>query len=122
MSDALTSLVKKIDQATADNKGCHMGSFVVLLNDDESLEKKLKELSDKEKLEKVVLTIDNKSGPASWKIAKDADVTVVLYAHHSVKANYSFKKGEFSDADVDKIVADVKKILPEKKSQSDKKE
>jgi hypothetical protein len=119
MSDTLTSLVKKIDQATADNKGCRMGSFVVLLNDDESLEKQLKELADKEKLQKVVLTIDNKAGPASWKIAKDADVTVILYTKHSVKANYSFKKGELKDADVDKIVADVAKIVPDKKDKKD---
>jgi hypothetical protein len=32
-----------------------------------------------------------------------------------VKANYAFKKGELKDADVGKIVADVQKILPEKK-------
>jgi predicted transcriptional regulator len=108
-------LVKKIDQATTANQDCHMGSFVVLLSDDEGLEKKLKELAKKEKLKDVVLTIEtNTAGPASWKIAKDADVTVVLYTKHKVMANYAFKKGELKSADVDKIVGDVKKILPEK--------
>ncbi len=91
-----------------------MGSFVVICSDDEGLEKKLKELAEKEKLQKVVLTIDNKSGPPSWRIAKDADVTVVLYNRRQVKANYAFKKGELKSEDIEKIVGDVKKIVPEK--------
>jgi hypothetical protein len=107
-------LVKKIDQATADNKDCSMGSFVVICTDDEAMEKKLKELADKEKLKKVVLTIDNKAGPPNWKIAKDADVTVILYNRRKVEANHAFKKGEMKAEDVDKIVGDVKKIVPEK--------
>ena len=34
VSDPLTSLVKKIDEATAKNSSCRMGSFVVFLSDD----------------------------------------------------------------------------------------
>ena len=115
ISDSLTSLVKKLDAATAKNSSCNMGSFVVFCNDDEGLEKTLKALADKEKITKTVLTIENPSGPRGYKIAKDADVTVVLYAQHKVKANYAFRKGELKESDVDKIVADVSKILPSDK-------
>ena len=115
ISDSLTSLVKKIDAATADNKDCRMGSFVVFCSDDEGLEKKLKELADKEKLGKIVLTIDNPSGPTGYKVAKDADVTVVLYTQRQVKANYAFKKGDLKQKDIDAIITDVSKILPAKK-------
>jgi hypothetical protein len=115
ITDPLTSLVKKLDQATADNSSCRMGSFVTFLNDDESLEKKLKDLAEKEKIKKLVLTIEpNSAGPRSWKIDKDADVTVILYTGRKVKANYAFKKGELKDSDIEKIVTDVKKIVPEK--------
>ena len=34
-------------------------------------------------------------------MCKDADVTVVLYNQHKVKANYAFKKGELKDKDID---------------------
>jgi hypothetical protein len=114
ISDNLGSLLKKIDTATVENKDARMGSFVVFCSDDEGLEKKLKDLASKEKLSKIVLTIDNPSGPTKYKVAKDADVTVVLYDKQTVKANYAFKKGELKSADVDKIVGEVKKILPEK--------
>ena len=116
VSDSLTSLVKKIDAATAKNSADKMGSFVVFLGDDEGMEKKLKDLAEKEKLEKTPLTIFAKpNGPEDYEIAKDADVTVVLYTKGVVKVNHAFKKGELHPADVDKIVAELSTILPEKK-------
>ena len=113
VSDPLTSLVKKIDAATAKHSDCHMGSFVVFLSGDEGLEKQLKELAKKDKIEHTVLSIDNPAGPRGYNIAKDADVTVVLYTNQKVKANYAFKKGELKDAGITSILKDVSKILPE---------
>jgi hypothetical protein len=110
----VTSLVKKIDTATAKNSNSRMGSFAVFLSDQEGLDKKLKEFADKEKIKKTALTIDNPAGPPSYKIAKDADVTVLLYVHKRVKANYAFKKGHLKENDIDKIVSDLPKILPDK--------
>jgi len=119
ISDPLTSLVKKIDAETLKNKDCKMGSFVVFLSDEEGLDKKLKDLADKQKLEKIALAIDNPAGPKEYNVAKDADITVVLYVgaytKGAVKANYTFKKGDMKDKDIDKIVEDLAKILPEKK-------
>jgi hypothetical protein len=114
VSDPLTSLVKKIDAATDKNKDCRMGSFVVFLSDDEKLEKQLKEVADKADLKHTVLSIDNPAGPKGYKVAKDADVTVVLYTNKTVKANHSFKKGELHEKDIDVIVSDITKILPDK--------
>jgi hypothetical protein len=117
VSDNLTSLVKKLDSETAKHSDCKMGSFVVFCTgENEKLETQLKELAKKEGLKKIVLSIDNPSGPANYEVAKDADVTVVLYHKHSVKANHAFKKGELNDKAIDKIVADVTKILPETKA------
>jgi hypothetical protein len=114
INDGLTSLVKKLDDATAQHSDCRMGSFVVFCNDEEGLDKQLKTLADKQKLKKIVLTIDNPAGPKNYDIAKDAEVTVVLYTKHEVKSNYAFKKGELKAADIDKIVSEVSKILPKK--------
>src|ERR1700733_12541823 len=94
ISDPLTSLVKKIDEATSKNVANHMGSFFVFLGEEESLKPKLKDLSNKEKIERCVRAIVEKpDGPPGYNIAKDADVTVVLYVKHNVKANFAFKKG-----------------------------
>ena len=115
VSDPLTSLVKKIDEATAKNSDCKMGSFVVFCSKEEGLDKKLKELVDKEKLTKTILAIDNPAGPGDYNVSKDADVVVVLYVKKNVKVNHTYKKGEFKEAEIEKILGDLDKILPKKK-------
>ncbi len=112
VSDPLTSLVKKIDEATAKNSSARMGSFVVFLNDDESLEEKLKSIAKDNNLTKCVLTIDNPAGPNGFDIAKEADVTVLLYRKHTVAANHAFRSGELNNDAIESIVSDLKKILP----------
>ena len=77
------------------------------------MEKKLKAVADKEKIQHTVLSIDNQAGPPDYKVAKDADVTVVLYKERKVKANHAFKKGELNAQKVEKVVADLAKILPQ---------
>ena len=114
VSEPLTTLIKKVDSATADHKDAKMGSFVVFLSDSEDLPTKLKDVAEKESIKECVLSIDNPAGPKGYKVSKDADVTVVLYTQRTVKANYAFGKGELKDKDIEKIVADLPKILPEK--------
>jgi hypothetical protein len=114
VSPSLTTLIKKIDAETAKNSKTAMGSFVVFLSNEEKLPAQLKDLAGKEKIKTTVLSIDNPAGPGPYKIAKDADVTVVLYNEHTVMANHTFRKGQLSDKAVNQIVADVSKILPRK--------
>jgi hypothetical protein len=110
INDPLTSLVKKVDAANQE-QGKKMGSFVVMLSDDEEMEKKLKDLAKKEKLEKTALTLDNPSGPSNYDINKKAAVTVLLYVGKKVKVNRAYEKGAFKDADVEAIIKDLPKIL-----------
>ena len=112
VNDPLVTLIKKLDEATEKNKDYSMGSFVVFLNDDKDLEAKLKQVAEKQALKKIVLSIDNEGGPKGYKVAAEADVTVVLYKERNVKANHAFKKGELNDKAVDAVVADLTKILP----------
>jgi len=110
-SPALAKLVKKIDEATIKNSGAHMGSFVVFCSDESGLDKKLEAMAKETGIQKCVLAIDNPAGPKGYNVAKEADVTVVLYLDRIVKANYAFKKGELKDGNIEKILADLPKIL-----------
>ncbi len=97
-----------------------MGSFVVFCSDDEGLKDKLKELAEKEHLKKTILTLDNPSGPSKYEVAKDADITVILYNEREVKVNRAYKKGELSNKEIEAIVADIPKIIVEKKKEEKK--
>jgi hypothetical protein len=113
-NEPVKKLIKELDAATVKNSDAKMGSFFVFLSDDEGTEKKLESLAKKEDLKKTVLTLDNKTGPEKYNIAKDADVTVVLYKDRKVVSNYAFKKGQMKDKDVEKILTDLPKILTDK--------
>lgn len=108
----VTALLKKLDEATAKNSGANMGSFAVFCSDKDGLVDQLKKVATDQKLTKLVLSIDNEGGPKAYNIAKDADVTVLLYEEFTVRANHAFKKGELNATAVDRVVADVSKIIP----------
>lgn len=93
-----------------------MGSFVVLMSGDSSAaESQLKELNEKLGLKKLVLTVGSEQGPPKYKIAKDADVTVLLYTKRKVVKNFAYEKGKLDDKGIETIVSSVKDILPAKK-------
>jgi len=112
-SPALIKLITKLEEACAKNEKAKMGGFVVFCNDSDALEAKLKKVAKDNKLEHIVLSIDNPAGPKDYNVNKDADITVVLYTKRNVKANFAFKKGEMKDADVETVVKSIPKILPQ---------
>ena len=72
---------------------------------------RLRKLANEAKLKNVPLTIAKvPGGPSDYKIAKDADVTVLMWKEGTVKANLAFK-GMLNDADLNAIMAEIPKVL-----------
>jgi hypothetical protein len=107
----VVELFRRIDAATAANDDKRLGSFAVICNNDGALPGQLAEFAKQQHLDHTILATYEANGPARYNLSADAEVTVVLYRHLSVKANYAFKKGELSGAELDKILADLPKIL-----------
>ena len=103
-SEPLTSLVKQIDATKGIN------SFVIMLSDEEKIGDEAKALAEKAGIKNTVFAIDNVAGPKGYKIAKDAEITVLLYNKGKVEANHSFRKADFTPAAVAAIVKDLSKI------------
>ncbi len=53
-------------------------------------------------------TFEDADGPPAYKLAKDADVTVMLFVKKKVVANFAFRAGELTD----EKVKEVEKALP----------
>ncbi|MFO0849557.1 MAG: hypothetical protein U0871_13520 [Gemmataceae bacterium] len=110
----MTSLVKKLDETTAKSER-KSGAWVVFLTDDpDKLEPKLKELAEKEKIKKAMLGLESAQGPPGYNLAKDADVTVVLYDKRKVVKTFAFAKGKLGEKDVDAITSAVKELTVKK--------
>jgi len=106
----LQKLVKALDAVTVANAKAEMGSFVVYLSTDDKLEAKLKDQAKAAGLKETILAIEAPEALSKYNIAKDADVTVLLYKDRTVVSNFAFEKGKFSAKDVEAILADVAKI------------
>lgn len=113
LTDDLASLVKQVDETVAKNKDQDMRAFLVVMSEDaDAVEPKLKELAEKQGIKSVPLTIfEGSSGPPRYKIAKDADVTVLMWKGLSVKSNHAYGKGELDEKSVKTVMEDTKSIL-----------
>jgi hypothetical protein len=113
LDDNVTSLVKKVDEEVAKNKDKRMKAFVVLLTDDpDHAETKLKTVAEKNNITNVPLTIfDGTNGPPDYKLSDKADVTVLMWVKSDVKVNHAFAPGQLDSASIAEIVKDTSKIL-----------
>lgn len=115
VSEPLEKLLAKVDAATVVAEKYELGSFAVVLGSGDEVEARLKRIADDRALKKLVLAIDEPKSLRDYRLADAAEITVLLYVGHIVKANHSFRKGELTDAAVEKLLADLPKILIEKK-------
>ena len=113
ITDDLASLVKQIDEQVGKNENKKMAAFVVLLSEDsDATAPQLEALAKEQGIKNVPLTVfDGEAGPGSYKIAKDADVTVLMWKGLEVQANHAFKKGELNAEKVETVAKDTSKIL-----------
>jgi hypothetical protein len=121
ITPAVVRLIKKLDEATDRHKQQRLGSYVVLLCKSQDREKELKALAEKEKIERTLLSLvvlDKEGSYPSFRARfgpKDATVVILATAKRQVKACHAFPTKQLRDSDVERILADLSKILPEKK-------
>jgi len=113
IDENVANLIKQVDAQVGENGDKKMAAFVVLLTDDaDAAEGKLKEVAKKNGIKNVPLTVyDGSAGPSSYKIAKDADVTVMMWNESDVKVNHAFTKGQLDKSKVKAVAGDSAKIL-----------
>ena len=115
ISGDLASLVKQLDGMvdSASDRAKPNKAFVVLLTDDpDEGAAKLEQVADKHGIVNTPLTVyDGIAGPGGYNIAKDAEVTVMIWKGGKVQANHSFAKGELNKKAVKDILASAKTVL-----------
>lgn len=113
ITDELTSLVKQINTAVAENQDARLSSFVVFLTDDpDTIEPKITKLAESAAIDATPLTMfEGVAGPSEYKIAEDADVTVMLWNESEVQTNFAFRAGELNAAKIEEIVAAAGKMV-----------
>jgi len=110
LSDPLGKLVAGLDKAVADHKAAGLRAWVTFLSDDQTaFDPKIVEWAKKYAVRGVPLGVfENVDGPPSYRLSRDADVTVLLFVNRKVVSNFALREGELTE----ERVADVFKALP----------
>ncbi len=103
-------MVKQIEKKIEENS--RLKSFVVVCGGKpDATRKALVELASKNAIKKVPLTMFGEpGGPPDYELSRDADITVLMWNRHSIKANHAFK-GELTEKDIEAVMADIPKLL-----------
>jgi hypothetical protein len=110
----LRKLLKGIDELVDAHRAEGLRSFGVFVTRDTNTKELLpavQTLGFEEKIN-LPLTISAAAGdgPTSHRLHPEAAVTVVLYREQTVAANFSFRDGELTAADVERVLAAVRKL------------
>jgi len=111
----VVQLIKKLDEATRTHQKERLGSYLVLLCEPLDREKELKALAEKEKIQRIHLAMAAPHPRFQAKFGTEAETTVILAtSQRQVQASYAYRKGELKEKNIEKILADLPKILPKK--------
>jgi hypothetical protein len=113
LSEPLGKLCQHIDQAVAQQAKAELRAWVTFLSDDQpNLDPKVVQWGKKYALRNVPLGVfEDVGGPPSYRLAPDADATVLLFVKQKVVANFAFRDGELTEEKIAEVVEALPRIL-----------
>ncbi|HET6573072.1 MAG TPA: hypothetical protein VFG68_05690 [Fimbriiglobus sp.] len=110
-SAPLGKLLAKLDAETAARKDAGFKAWMTLLADTADLDG-LAKWAQKQGLRAVPVGVfEDAAGPPAYKLAADADVTVLLFVGRKVVANFALRAGELTDAKVAEVATTLAKLF-----------
>jgi hypothetical protein len=116
LNDPLGKIVLQLDKAQADHKAAGLRVWVTFLHDDQpSFDAKVVKWGQDHAIHGVPLGVfEDAGGPPSYRLAGDADVTVLLFVRQKVAANFAFRVGELNDEQIDEVMKALSRIVGKK--------
>jgi len=111
VSDQLAKLLAACDQAVADRPKDAMRAWMTVLGEKTISLDDLGRWATKAGLKAVPVGVfDDPVGPPSYKLADDADVTVVLFEKRKVVANFAYRAGELDDTAIRRVTEQLTQL------------
>jgi hypothetical protein len=113
LSDPLGRLAQGLDRAVQDHKALDLRAWVTLLHEDQlTLDPQVVKWAKANALRNVPVGVfEDTVGPPTYKLNREADVTVLVFVNQKVTANFAFRAGELTDA----RIAEVLRAVPPQK-------
>jgi hypothetical protein len=112
--EKLAKLLEKLTAEVEEHADTKLTAFVNMIGSDaEALKKEAAEFATKHEIKRVALVVpeDAENGPPDFKIAPEADVTVICYKEGTVKANHALGKDALCCETIDAIVEASEKLV-----------
>jgi hypothetical protein len=109
-SDAVGKLVRALDRELLSHKATELRAWVTFVSDDQpALDPQVVKWAKDQAIKIVTLAIfEDVGGPPSYRLHRDAEVTVLLAVKQKVVQNFAFRSGELTD----ERIAAVLKAVP----------
>ncbi len=103
-SDSLGKLLAKLDAAALAHKSSGCKVWMTLLAQKADLDTLAKWAQTQGLKGCPVGTFEDADGPPSYKLHKDAEITVILFAKQRVVANFAFRAGELDEKGIENVL------------------
>lgn len=111
VNEPLAKLVAACDEAIAAKAKAGVRGWVTVLGEKTIAIDELGKWAKQAGLKAMPVGVfDDAVGPPSYKLADEADLTVLLFVDHKVIANFAFRKGELDEAASKQVVDEVKRL------------
>lgn len=112
LSDPLGKLARQIDLALARHQKEDLRAWITLLHEDQTaLDPEVQAWAKKHSIRSVPVGVfEDLDGPPSYRLHRDAEVTVLLSVKQKVVVNRAFRAGELTEAAVAELIRDLPRI------------
>jgi hypothetical protein len=115
-SDELGKLAGRLDRALAEHKASDLRAWITFLGKEpETFDRPLLDWSKQHGLKSLPIgTFKEDDGPPTYRVARAADVTVVLFVARKVQATFGFRDQELTDDAVGRVLEAVRQLVDKK--------
>jgi hypothetical protein len=112
-SEPLGKLANGIDKALAKHKDADLCAWITFLNEDQAkIDGAIVKWSQKHAVGTVPIAVfEDIGGPPSYRLASNADVTVLLSVKQKVVVNFAFRDGELTDGRIEEVLKAVPELV-----------
>jgi len=116
LTDPLAKLTLQIDKALSEHKAAGLRAWVTFLHDDQpSFDAKVVKWSQDHAIRSVPLGVfEDAGGPPSYRLSREAEVTVLLFVQQQVVANFAFRAGELNEDRIGEVMKALPRIVGKK--------
>jgi hypothetical protein len=117
LSKELGPLAEKIDKAMAEHKAADLRGWMTVLKADQlKFDPQVVQFGKEHALGRLPIGIfEDEGGPPSYRLNRDADITVLVCNKQKVEANFAFRAGELTPARLAEVAKAIETVIRQPK-------